>query len=182
MDHHDHVRLIREAVPERGGVWADLGSGSGAFSLALAELIGPEGEIFAVDRDGGALRRQAQAMQKRFGDRQPLMHYLTADFTRPLGLPPLDGILMANALHFQRSKKPVLKTILSSLVPNGRFILVEYNTDRGNHWVPYPLSYSTWEALAEESGFMNTHKLAAYPSRFLGEIYSAESLAPGRSG
>ena len=35
MNHRDHVNLLRRGVPEPGGVWADLGSGAGAFTLAL---------------------------------------------------------------------------------------------------------------------------------------------------
>ena len=42
------------------------------------------------------------------------------------------------------------------LKPGGRFILVEYNVDSGNTWVPYPLSYPTWEKLAVEVGFRAT--------------------------
>ena len=38
MDHTDHVNLLRDAVG-LGGTWADFGSGTGAFTLALAELI-----------------------------------------------------------------------------------------------------------------------------------------------
>ena len=59
MNHRDHVNLLRRGVPEPGGVWADLGSGAGAFTLALAELVGPGAEIYAVDKDRGALRQLA---------------------------------------------------------------------------------------------------------------------------
>ena len=51
MDHADHVALIRAAVTETGGTWADIGAGEGAFTLALADLLGPGGRIVAVDRD-----------------------------------------------------------------------------------------------------------------------------------
>ena len=37
MDHTDHVNLIRAGV-STGGVWADFGSGGGAFTLALADV------------------------------------------------------------------------------------------------------------------------------------------------
>ena len=37
------VALIRGGVPRAGGVWADLGAGTGNFTWALAELIGPQG-------------------------------------------------------------------------------------------------------------------------------------------
>jgi SAM-dependent methyltransferase len=173
MDHADHVALLRDGVAGPGGVWADLGSGTGAFTLALAELIGPNGHIYSVDKDPGALREQRRAFRARFP--KLTVHYLAADFTRPLALPPLDGVVMANALHFQHEKDRVVQLIHSYLWPGGRLILVEYNADHGNPWVPYPLSYGTWETLARRSGFANTRLLATRPSRFLGEIYSAIS-------
>ncbi len=56
MTHDDHVALLRGGIPGPGGVWADLGAGSGAFTLALAEQLGPSAEIYAVDADERALR------------------------------------------------------------------------------------------------------------------------------
>jgi precorrin-6B methylase 2 len=41
---------------QAGGTWADLGSGGGAFTLALADLIGPQGVIYSMDRDRYALQ------------------------------------------------------------------------------------------------------------------------------
>jgi len=62
------------------------------------------------------------------------------------------------------------------LRPSGRLLLVEYDTDKGNQWVPYPLKFETWRALADQSGFSGTRKLASVGSRFLDRIYSAESV------
>src|SRR5579872_2946705 len=170
MTHDDHVRLLRDGIPSTpDGVWADLGSGWGAFTLALADLLGPGARIYSVDRDRSALREQERAMRERFPDRA--VTYLAADFTRPLDLPPLDGIVMANSLHFVREKLPVLRLVRGYVKPGGRLVLVEYNADRGNPWVPYPLSYSTWEALAARASFSGTRQLATQPSRFLREIY-----------
>lgn len=175
MNHADHVNLLRTGIPSRGGVWADFGSGSGAFTLALADLLGPGAEIYSVDKDQGALRAQERALQGRFP--QTTVHYLAADFTRPLTLPWLDGIVLANALHFHKygGQGQVIRQLKSYLRPSGRLILVEYNVDRGNLWVPQPLSYHSWEKLARESGFKETHLLATVPSRFLQEIYAAVS-------
>jgi ubiquinone/menaquinone biosynthesis C-methylase UbiE len=170
MDHADHVRLLRDGVTP-GGMWADLGAGTGAFTLALAELVGPGGEVIAVDRDRGALRQLERALRPGGA----AVRTLGADFTKTLDLASLDGVVMANSLHFVRDKPPVLALVRAMLKPAGRLVLVEYDADRGNPYVPHPLSFETWRALADASGFTGTRELASVPSRFLGRIYSAES-------
>jgi ubiquinone/menaquinone biosynthesis C-methylase UbiE len=181
MEHSDHVALLRGGMPlnideSQPGTWADLGSGTGAFTLALAELLGPGGTIYSVDRDGDALRQQERVLRARYPRTEA--HYIAADFTRSLQLPPLDGIVMANSLHFQRQRVPVLHLVRGYLKPGGRLIVVEYNVDHGNPWVPYPFSYATWQDLAAQAGFAGTRQLATRPSRFLDEIYSAVSFCP----
>ncbi len=57
MEQSDAVRLIGAAVPAGAATWADLGAGSGTFTLALASLLGPGGIVYAVDRDTDALRK-----------------------------------------------------------------------------------------------------------------------------
>ncbi|MFO7631266.1 MAG: class I SAM-dependent methyltransferase [Caldilinea sp.] len=173
MNHTDHVALLQRGVTRQGGVWADLGAGTGAFTLALAELLGHEGALYAVDRDRGALERLARAVYARFPKQN--LQLLPGDFMRPLNLPLLDGIVMANSLHFVERKPDVLAQVRSYLRPGGRLIVVEYNTDRGNRWVPFPFSFITWQRLAAEAGFEHTMLLATHPSSFLGEFYSAAS-------
>jgi SAM-dependent methyltransferase len=156
--------------------WADLGSGTGAFTLALADLLGRGGRIVSVDRDAAALRQQAGAMAARFPG--VTLEQRVADFTRDLGLPPLDGVVMANALHFRRDREAMVRTVRDMLRPGGRFVLVEYDADRGNPWVPYPLSFDTWRAMAVAAGFDEPRLLGRVPSRFLGAIYSALATRP----
>lgn len=180
VDHGDHVRLIRDAVgppadASEARVWADLGSGRGAFTLALADLLGPGGVIHSVDRDAEALRAQAAALRRQFPS--VAVKQVVADFSAPVDLPQLDGIVMANSLHFELDKLAVLELVRAYLRPDGgRLVLVEYDSDSGNPWVPYPLSFRTWQSLAAEAGFRGTRKVASVPSRFLGAIYSAVSF------
>ncbi|MEZ4669150.1 MAG: class I SAM-dependent methyltransferase [Anaerolineae bacterium] len=176
MNHGDHCNLLRPGIPAAGGTWGDFGAGSGAFTLALADLLGASASIIAIDQQASALRENEQALRRQFS--AVSTHYIVADFTHPLELPPLDGLIMANSLHFHSHKEPILRQIMSYLKPGGQFILVEYNADTGNQWVPYPLSYPTWIKLAESVGLIGTHQLATYPSRFLREIYSAGSQRP----
>ncbi|HEY8757559.1 MAG TPA: methyltransferase domain-containing protein [Candidatus Limnocylindria bacterium] len=170
IDHTDHVGLIRDAVAP-GETWLELGSGTGAFTLALADLVGSRGMIHSIDQDRGALASQAAAVRAQFGAVR--LDQRSADFTRPLGFSGMDGVLMANSLHFVRDKAPVLALVRSYLAPGGRFVLVEYDADRGNHWVPHPISYTTWLAVAPAAGFNGARLLGRVPSRFLNAIYAS---------
>ena len=170
MDRADLVALLRDGIDERGGDWADLGSGEGAFTYALSDLVGADAHITAVDKDGRALQGLAGDFEIR-----------VADFTRGVDLRGLDGVVMANSLHFVRDKEPVLHSVRAMLKPGGRLIMVEYDAERGNPWVPHPFTYATWEKLAARAGFVGTRFLHSVPSRWLNGIWSAVSIAPPSS-
>jgi ubiquinone/menaquinone biosynthesis C-methylase UbiE len=172
MDHQDHVNLLRPANLSQGGIWADFGAGSGAFTLALSELVGLKAEIYAIDKDRSGFAKLEQEHRALFGTSQNI-HTVRADFTGTLSLPPLDGIVMANSLHFFKDKEKILRHVRSFLKLNGALLLVEYNVDSGNMWVPYPLSFETYKTLAPRAGFTEPGLLARHPSRFLREFYSA---------
>ena len=171
MDHSDHVNLLRPAnlLP---GIYADLGAGSGAFTLALRELVGLDSTIHAVDKDKSSLDELEKAHRARFHSTEHLTLLLN-DFSRPLSLPPLDGIVMPNSLHFFKDKEKILRHVREFLKPTGALIIVEYNVDSGNMWVPYPLTFETYRTLAPRAGFSEPRLLAKVPSRFLKEFYSA---------
>jgi ubiquinone/menaquinone biosynthesis C-methylase UbiE len=173
MNHIDRINLLRAGIPKKRGVWAEFGSGSGAFTLALTELIDADSNIYSIDKDEKALTQQKQKIQLRFPNIQ--VHYLASDFSKPLNLPALDGVLMANAIHFVKEKEPFIMRIKDYLKPEGRLLIVEYNISRGNPWVPYPISFRSWEAMARECGFTETQLLNTKPSRYHKEIYSSAS-------
>lgn len=162
--------LLRPGVPGPGGVWADIGCGDGIFTAALHSLIQPGGEIYAVDKSRRAL--EALTRDFRAGFPGTALHPTLADFTHPLALPPLDGLVMANSLHFVKKKTPVLARLTGLLKPGGRLIVVEYNTSRGNFAVPHPLDEAGFLILARKAGLCEARIQAKIPSTFLGEMYA----------
>jgi ubiquinone/menaquinone biosynthesis C-methylase UbiE len=172
MDHNDHVNLLRPANLPQGGTYADFGAGGGAFTLALRELIGLDATIYAVDNDRASLKELESNHRARFNSTRNLI-LLKDDFSLSLSLPSLDGIVMANSLHFFKDKEKILRHVRGYLKPNGALLLIEYNVDSGNMWVPYPLSFNVCRVLVKRAGFTEPRLLAKAPSTFLKEFYSA---------
>ena len=132
MNSSDAIEMIRDAVGISAGVWADLGAGTGTFTRALTELLGTGSTVYAVDGDARAVRALRELSSSSSGDVS--VTAVNADFTRPLELPGLareaarlDGILLANALHFVPDAERVLSGLVKQLRPGGRVIVVEYD-------------------------------------------------------
>ena len=176
MDHGDHVGLIRAGVEGGGPRWLELGAGEGAFTFALADVLGRPAEILAIDRDAGALRRLAAEMDRRFPGTR--LATVVGDFRDALPDGPFDGVLAANSLHFVADPMAVVERARTVLRPGGRLVVVEYDADRGNPWVPHPFSFDTWESMATRAGLIGTRLIGRVPSRFLGAIYGAVSELP----
>ena len=169
------IKLLKPGIPGPGGVWADVGCGDGIFTSALHTLIRPTGEIYAVDRDPAALDALVHHLTESYKD--IVVHPVRADFTRKLTLSSVDGIVMANSLHFVKEKAAALDRLVRLLRHGGRLIVVEYNTIRGNSAVPYPLCDQGFLDLAAQVCLHEAHIASRVPSRFLGEMYAGVALA-----
>ena len=172
----DALSLLRPAVSSPFGTWADLGAGTGMFTLALRQLL-QSGTIYAVDKNPHVLWSLA-------GGSPVEVVVLEADFTRPLELPLLDGIVMANALHYAADPVSVLKNILPRLRPGAPFLLVEYETEQAQPpWIPYPLPFRRFVDVAREAGLNEPQELervpAGYGHRY---IYSAVAFRDEKDG
>ena len=170
MDHRDHVELIRAGVDGAGLRWLELGAGQGAFTLALADLLGPGADILANDRNGKMLNGTVSAVRRRFPDAD--ITGRAFDFTEGIPYGPFDGVLAANSLHFVANRDPTLRAIRFALGPAGRLIVVEYDVDR-SPWVPHPFSFASWRVEAQVAGYTEPVEIGRVPSRFLGAIYAA---------
>jgi ubiquinone/menaquinone biosynthesis C-methylase UbiE len=157
-----HTPLIDWARPQS---WCDLGCGSGTFTTALAQLLAPGSTIHAVDLDQKALASVPD-------------HYDGVEIRRTVGdirspnfrLPPVDGILMANTLHFIQEQRVFLRRLLFL---TDRFLVVEYERSKPNRWGPYPVGFERLHQLFSEAGVERVAKLTTRPSLFGGTMYSA---------
>jgi len=148
--------------------WADLGCGKGIFTIALASLLPANSKIYAIDRDAGDLQFIPAQYQSAS------IETIAADFITPPALPLLDGVIMANALHYVRDQNAFASILHLMLKPNGRLLIVEYDTDSPNRWVPFPVSFISLEKWAKSAGFNNVKRLKERPSIYQrATMYSA---------
>lgn len=136
--------------------WADLGCGTGTFTYALAGLLGEGSKVWAVDKLTQYLGT---------GKGPVAVEFLQMDIERqPLPFNSLDVIIMANTLHYIRDQETFLGRLPHHLIKNGKIVLVEYDTDRSNQWVPFPVTYDKAQTLLAEAGFKNIFRIGERPS------------------
>lgn len=111
----------------RGATVADIGAGVGYFTWRLAERIGLEGKVYAVDIQPGMLEQLRKNMAAR-----KLANYEAvlgaADDPR---LPPgrIDLALLVDVYHEFSQPQRMLRHIRESLKPGGRMVLLEYRKE-----------------------------------------------------
>jgi trans-aconitate methyltransferase len=162
MNQADAQALISKGIDTRKQQsWADLGCGTGTFTEALFHLLPAGSPIEAVDQQRQHLNIPVNFTRANFE-------------TDNLILPPLDGVLMANSLHYVKDKKKLIHKLETYFAKDRNFLIVEYDTDIANTWVPYPLSFQNLTTLFTEIGYKEITKLDERPSVYRrAEIYAA---------
>ena len=150
--------------------WADLGSGDGLFTRALAGLLQPGSMIFGIDKK--------PVLDSFVLSNGTAIKAVTADFEADdLPFEAGDGILMANSFHYIKKKEQFTRKLLQHCKNNAVFIVVEYETRLANQWVPYPIDFSMLEQLFQTAGFSNIKQIGKHPSIYRnGFMYAALAI------
>jgi SAM-dependent methyltransferase len=161
MRSRDATEMLADSGVDALGptIWADLGCGNGTFTVALAEVLASGSVIHAMDLDGSGLRRIPSAHKRvRITTHR-------ADFMRqPWSFADLDGILMANSLHYVKNQAAFIRECESHMKPRRRFLIVEYDTSEPSRWVPYPVGQTRLTSLFERAGYLSVRVLRSRPS------------------
>ena len=164
------LQLIEEGVERSNSkqIWADLGAGNGVFTHALSTLLPDGSTLYAVDMN-------AQRMESIRVWQQITLKKIHADFVGDAWrTEPLNGVLMANSLHFVKDKESFLQKLKRKLTPDGKLLIIEYEMEKGNTWVPYPVGFKKLSEIVQRAGYSSLKKLKEVPSVYDNRmIYSA---------
>lgn len=167
MELQDAIQLIK--ADYAAGTWVDLGCGSGLFTYALANLLPAGSTIYAIDQEPVRLTARANPTAQEIVP-------LQLDFIRErLPVAALQGVLMANSLHYVKDKPALLRRLAKQLAPGAQWVIVEYDTDAANTWVPYPVRRNVLQQLLADEGFPDISFLGERPSVYRsGSMYAVK--------
>ncbi len=146
--------------------WADLGCGEGTFTELLTGILPFESEIFALDKS-------SQKLNSTMGN-NVTVQFQKVDFEKQeIDLTNLDGILMANSFHYIHDKEKLIRKLEAGFSNKKQFLIVEYDTNNANPWVPFPINFEKLKELFYKLGYGFVEKLNARKSAYGGEMYIA---------
>lgn len=108
---------------------ADVGAGSGLFTRLMADKVGPEGKVFAVDVSKDFLAHIAKESEKR-GQAQ-VKTVLGAQNSTNLEPASVDLVFLCDVYHHFENHEAMLHSIASALKPGGTLILIEFDRVEG---------------------------------------------------
>jgi SAM-dependent methyltransferase len=178
MRQRDAIEMLADSGVEALGptTWADLGCGDGTFTIALATLLAAGSTIHAIDREGLALRKIPSTHS---GVRITTHRGDFTNHTWPFA--DLDGILMANSLHYVDDQAAFIRACEPRMTSQRRFLIVEYDTDAASRWLPYPVSQTRLTALFAAAGYSSITVLRSRPSVYRRASLYAAVIAPSRT-
>jgi len=171
----DAIDMLADSGVESLGptTWADLGCGDGTFTLALADLLASGSTIHAMDFDRSALRK----IPTTYDGVRITTH--SGDFMRqPWPFSDLDGILMANSLHYVENQPAFIRASEFHMNSPRRFLIVEYDTNEATRWIPYPVGHTRVKALFERGDYSSFRVLSSRPSRYRRAPLYAIAIGP----
>jgi ubiquinone/menaquinone biosynthesis C-methylase UbiE len=107
-------------------VVADLGAGSGWFTVRLAVRVGPNGKVYAEDIQ----HQMIEAISRRVA-REGLRNVETilGSASDPRLPQPVDAVLIVDAYHEMEHKVALLRNVAKALKPDGRIGIINFKKD-----------------------------------------------------
>jgi len=115
-----------------GQIVADVGAGSGYYTVRLAERVGAAGKVYATDIQPQMLTLVQQRVARERLTQVEVVQATETDARLPQN--QFDLILMVDVYHELARPQEVLRQLRTALKPDGRLVLIEFRKETA--WVP----------------------------------------------
>lgn len=118
------TRAIDALRLRRGMVVADVGAGSGYYTVRLSRAVGPDGRVVATDVQPGMLDLIRGKLERETLTNVSLVQGAVDDPNLPAGT--FDMILMVDVYHELATPQAFVRKLRDALKPDGRLVLIEF--------------------------------------------------------
>ena len=171
----DTAKFFQELALKKGATFLDVASGWGAYSLAVSDIVGKDGQVYAVDLwEEGIYNLRKEADSKGI---QNLATFVSdAAQIIPVEDDCVDVCLMATVLHDfvgDKVERRVMKEIVRVMKPNGVLAIVEFYKKEGPPGPPKRVRLSPEDVVKILSvyGFKQNRYAEVGPDNYL-QIYT----------
>lgn len=147
---------------------ADVGAGTGYFTVRLARAVGQKGTVFAIDVDTAMLDYLRQRLAKEQVRNVQVMQVPPHD---PLLIDgSLDLIFVCNTYHHLEEREVYLRKLRKALKPDGRLVIIDFYKKDGMPVGPPPqirVSEETVRQELQKAGLQVVEQLAFLPYQYI---------------
>ena len=123
-------QLVRELYCKPSDRVADIGCGTGAYTIALAREVGVTGQVYAIDVHREALHTLAGTLDKR-GIINVEMIWADVEKEVPIDAYSLDAVVLSNILfQFDKLDQAIIN-IARLIKPEGQILVVDWSDSHG---------------------------------------------------
>jgi len=157
--------ILKQVKIEPEMTIADLGAGSGFFTIPLAKQVGKNGLIYAVDLIAESLELiEEKAKNEKLFNIKTLVCDLEREKIK-IKNETCDLALLVNDLYLIEKKEPVINEVNRILKPKGQAIFIEWEPEKILFKTEiYPISQNDLQKLIEENNFKKIKEFS--PSKF----------------
>ena len=159
------AEIVAALKLQPGSVVADIGAGTGVFSLPLARAVRTGGTLYAVEVDEHLIEHiMEQATEQGVSNVQPVF----AEYHDPLLPVPVDLAFIHDVLHHIEKRDVYLRNLARYMKPTGRIAVIEFISGPAGHRddPKMQLSPDQTAALMAQAGFKPAEEIKLFTDKW----------------
>lgn len=133
--------LLERAGPRPGECAMDVGCGCGDLALRLADMLGADGHVTAIDVSKPMLRHAASRFAQRSPGARATVEWLEADAMTRAFAPQHDLVASRFGVMFFDDRRRAFANLRAAMKSGGRFAFLTWRGRRDVEWMREPLAW-----------------------------------------
>jgi ubiquinone/menaquinone biosynthesis C-methylase UbiE len=122
-------QIVAAAKLKKGAAVADVGAGTGLFTMLFAEAVGPTGKVYAIEISPKFIEHLGRRATKSGATQVQVVRGSATSIELPAA--SVDLVFLCDTYHHFEQPKPTLASIRKALRPGGELLLVDFEREPG---------------------------------------------------